>query len=120
MRIVGKFIMIGLLLGLAACSDWLNVSPDDQVNEETLFTDGDGYRNALNGIYKDLADFALYGRELTWGMNEVLGQTYHLNYIPSDHAYYYMAWSMYDNDKVEAILSSCGNRLIMRLQIVII
>ena len=59
MRIVGKFIMIGLLLGLAACSDWLNVSPDDQVNEETLFTDGDGYRNALNGIYKDLADFAL-------------------------------------------------------------
>ena len=106
MRIVGKFIMIGLLLGLAACSDWLNVSPDDQVNEETLFTDGDGYRNALNGIYKDLADFALYGRELTWGMNEVLGQTYHLNYIPSDHAYYYMAWSMYDNDKVEAILSS--------------
>ena len=46
MRIVGKFIMIGLLLGLAACSDWLNVSPDDQVNEETLFTDGDGYRNA--------------------------------------------------------------------------
>ena len=98
--------MIGLLLGLAACSDWLNVSPDDQVNEETLFTDGDGYRNALNGIYKDLADFALYGRELTWGMNEVLGQTYHLNYIPSDHAYYYMTWSMYDNDKVEAILSS--------------
>ena len=76
------------------------------MNEETLFTDGDGYRNALNGIYKDLADFALYGRELTWGMNEVLGQTYHLNYIPSDHAYYYMAWSMYDNDKVEAILSS--------------
>ena len=28
--------MIGLLLGLAACSDWLNVSPDDQVNRRDV------------------------------------------------------------------------------------
>ena len=58
-KLINKSIILSLILALTACNDWLNVSPDDQVNEETLFTDGDGYRNALNGIYKDLADFGL-------------------------------------------------------------
>ncbi len=121
MRIVGKFIMLGLLLGLAACSDWLNVSRMIKLNEETLFTDGDGYRNALNGIYKDLQISHCMDRELTWGMNEVLGQTYHLNYIPSDHAYYYI-WlgRCMIMIKLKQFCRPCGNRLIMRLQIVII
>ena len=38
---------------LGACTNWLDVAPDDQVNEETLFSEANGYRNALNGIYKN-------------------------------------------------------------------
>ena len=48
---INKIIFAVLLpIMLSSCEQWLDVSPDDQVNEETLFENGDGYRNALNGV----------------------------------------------------------------------
>ena len=61
---------------LGACTNWLDVAPDDQVNENTLFSKSDGYRNALNGIYKNMAESQLYGKELLYGAVEVLGHSY--------------------------------------------
>ena len=37
-----------MLLTMSSCS-WLDVSPSNEVNEEDMFSKGDGYRNALNG-----------------------------------------------------------------------
>jgi len=74
---------------LGACTNWLDVAPDDQVNEETLFSKADGYRNALNGIYKNMAETQLYGKELLYGAVEVLGHSYSSGYLAlSDNALY--------------------------------
>ena len=83
-------ILIGLVLfafTLGSCDSWLDVAPDDQVNEETLFKTGEGYRTALNGVYKDLSVTSLYGREMTWGFLDVLAQCYDSWSINSGHIY---------------------------------
>lgn len=42
-------------LTLASCSDWLNLYPSDEIKEEYLFSSGDGFRTAMNGIYRKMA-----------------------------------------------------------------
>lgn len=64
------------MLSLSACNDWLDIDPSDQVSSEKLFESGDGFRNALNGIYIAMSSSELYGRELSWGLASVLSQTY--------------------------------------------
>ncbi len=61
---------------LSGCEKWLDVSPEDQVDANSLFETGDGYRNALHGIYINMASSTLYGQNLTWGLVDVIGQCY--------------------------------------------
>ena len=42
--------LIVMGFSLTSCSDWLDVNPQDQIMEEFLFTTGEGYQTALNGI----------------------------------------------------------------------
>lgn len=67
-----------LLVGMAwtSCSDWLDLQPQDTTVEEDLFKTGEGYRNALNGIYKQMATSSMYGKELTWGALDAMAQYY--------------------------------------------
>ena len=53
-----SFLLLGTVL-LGACSDWLDVAPSNQVNDKDMFANGDGYRNALNGIYVKMAKTSL-------------------------------------------------------------
>ena len=48
-------------LTLSSCSDWLDLYPSDEIKEEYLFSSGDGFRTATNGIYRKMATFDLYG-----------------------------------------------------------
>lgn len=75
------FIIILLLVSLSSCDKWLDVSPKNQVTDEELFKNGEGFRNALNGVYEMLSSQELYGRELSWGFLSVLAQTYDDNDI---------------------------------------
>jgi hypothetical protein len=50
--------------------------------EEDLFSDPEGYRTALNGIYRLLAQKELYGQQLTWGVASVLGNNYDASLLP--------------------------------------
>lgn len=76
MKILKFITAITLLTVLSSCNDWLTISPKDQVSEEQLFETGAGYRNALNGIYQNMASGSMYGREMTWGALDVLAQYY--------------------------------------------
>ena len=59
-------LLFVMLLTMSSCS-WLDVSPSNEVNEEDMFSKGDGYRNALNGLYLKLSESSFYGRNLSWG-----------------------------------------------------
>ena len=76
MKIKNIILVLCTSLTFCSCSDWLDVSPNNQVDGENLFNSGNGYRIALNGIYKQMSSQNLWGEELTWGMADVLGQQY--------------------------------------------
>ena len=73
-----SFFSILLILPfiLASCDSWLDVTPEDEIEEKDLFSSGEGFRNALNGIYKSLSESDLYGKELTWGLLDAMAQCY--------------------------------------------
>ena len=70
-------------LTLSSCSDWLDLYPSDEIKEEYLFSSGDGFRTATNGIYRKMATFDLYGSNLTWGILDAWAQAYYIEQAPS-------------------------------------
>lgn len=93
------------LLATVSCEKWLDVNPADEVTEENLFKVGTGYRNALNGVYKSLSSSSLYGRELTWGMADFLGQCYQ-TYNLYGNVYAEFASYDYTSDDAKSVISS--------------
>ncbi|MEG0796151.1 MAG: RagB/SusD family nutrient uptake outer membrane protein [Odoribacter sp.] len=75
-----NLLILLFLFSLTSCNQWLDVRPEDQIGEKDLFSTGEGYRNALNGIYKSLSDYSLYGRQLSWGIPEAMAQTYNYSW----------------------------------------
>lgn len=78
---------VSLFMGaamLTSCQDWLDVYPSDEIREEQLFSTGDGFRSALNGIYRKMSTWDLYGSNLTWGIIDAWGQCYNTEEAPSD------------------------------------
>ena len=70
-------ILIALTGMLAvSCNAWLDVTPDNAIADDDLFSTGFGYRNALNGIYTNLASDELYGKQLSWGFLSAISQQY--------------------------------------------
>lgn len=67
-----------IVLGMFAtsCSDWLDVKPKTAVNEEDLYSRELGFKEALTGIYIQMSNKALYGRELSYGITDILAQRY--------------------------------------------
>lgn len=85
MKMNKLFLVCILPVMFSACNSWLDVQPEEQISEDEVFSSGDGYRNALNGIYRSLSVANLYGREMTWGLMDVLGQCYDVSRIPADY-----------------------------------
>ena len=81
-------LLLVLLVSLStiSCDGWLDVKPQDEIDEKDLFATGDGYRHLLNGIYYGLSNSSLYGRELTWGIVDALGQCFDFSNTHSTNA----------------------------------
>lgn len=69
-------IMLAVITALASCSDWLDIQPSDRITEENNYSSVSGFEKALNGIYVELNQSSIYGKELTSGFIEVLAQRY--------------------------------------------
>lgn len=74
-----KHILIGSTIALTAlcsCADFLDVRPKQELVEGELFKSASGFEDAIYGVYGSLQTTALYGKNLTWFMNEILAQNY--------------------------------------------
>jgi len=102
-----KYILISVFF-LSSCSNWLDISPEDEVVEEKLFKEASGYRNALNGVYKQIAEPNLYGKEATWGFMDVLAQTYNTGWggIQTYDSYYKALTYNYELEAVKPYIES--------------
>ncbi|MDR1414320.1 MAG: RagB/SusD family nutrient uptake outer membrane protein [Odoribacteraceae bacterium] len=79
-----KLLTVCLSLCLLSCNDWLEVRSNDVLLQEEVFSDGDGIRIAVNGIYRQISSRDLYGENLTWGFASLLAQHYQGSYYLSD------------------------------------
>lgn len=76
-RITCRYLLLALMLGsTAACNKWLDVKPKTQVGEDDLLEDEQGFKDALIGVYTGISGEALYGREFTMALTDVLAANY--------------------------------------------
>lgn len=69
-------IAILAVIPLCVSCDWLDISPENTVDEKDLFSTGYGFRNALNGIYLKMGSPEVYGKNLSWGFLSAVAQEY--------------------------------------------
>lgn len=93
-----------LLLSFYSCESWLNVTPSDRLSEEMLFNDREGFVKALNGVYIELNTNELYGRNLTAGALDVMGQYY--NVASSSHAFYNYGGLVYTGNNEKTLFDN--------------
>ncbi len=112
--------LAGLLFMLAGCNSWLDVKPEDRMTDKELFSTVQGFRTALNGIYVELNDRALYGANMIATVVEVLAQRYDFSGTTTDVSK--MGTYRYDTDysknqfaaiweKAYAIIANCNKLL---------
>ena len=46
-----KILLIGCLLVMVSCNNWLDVDPKSQVKDKDLFASEMGFKEALSGVY---------------------------------------------------------------------
>ena len=72
-------ILAGTLLLTTGCNSWLDVPVDGQFTKKEIFAIGDGYREALHGVYKEMATSSLYGLNLQFGVIDFFSNQYNIN-----------------------------------------
>ena len=104
-KILFILVMWGMLF--SSCTDWLDVTPENSIEEADLFKEATGFQNALNGVYEQMASTKLYGKELSFGMLDAMGRVWCLQgenfYNIKNYHYYYQAGTFaYDaNDDIK-------------------
>ena len=99
---------INLLAGLVAvvfatsCNNFLDVHPAGEVDESEQFGSIRGYRNAMYGVYGSMAASNLYGKNLSYGFVDQLGQLF--GYDNSSETSYFVSQYDYLRSDVRTIV----------------
>jgi len=73
MKNIPKTIALaGTLILLSGCEKFLSVQPQTQSTQDVLFQSPQGFKDALTGLYIQLKDNQLYGRDMLYGTMEHL------------------------------------------------
>ncbi|MGJ1269454.1 RagB/SusD family nutrient uptake outer membrane protein [Sphingobacterium spiritivorum] len=102
------FFLFACSLYGTACTKWLDIRPKTEVSEVVLFENEQGFKDAMTGVYTQMASRNLYGQEVTMGLMEVLAQNYDVDL--NTHSYYqagnYNYLSVMTRPKIDAFWSS--------------
>lgn len=118
MKTYKNILLSGLLLfSLSSCSDWFQVEPENEIAKEDLFSSYDGYRTALNGIYRNLSGTSLYGQDLSFGFISLLGQNYEVpSWLALYPEYYFLGNAInynYEHNNTKVQLKLFGKKRII-------
>lgn len=70
------WMILAILFTFSSCEDWFDISPKSDLKAEDLFSNEQGFRDALIGCYALMSGTDLYGAQLTCTYMDVLGQYY--------------------------------------------
>lgn len=125
---LNKYIItlsVALCTMLSGCTDWLDTQPNDKQSEEQQFSTKDGFYSAVNGVYNRMSGSNLYGKTLSYGDLDLLGQYYIVEQSNQGSYYKYLRaltnWD-YTEEGVSAVLSSTWNEAystIMNINVVL-
>ena len=96
------FAMAGLVSG---CSGWLDYTPKDKQIEAQQFGSRQGFYAAVNGAYNRLTSDLMYGRNLSFGMLDLMAKRYNTGDTDSRLEYKY-AQHNYTDDDVAKVLGN--------------
>jgi starch-binding outer membrane protein, SusD/RagB family len=95
----------------SSCEDYLDVRPKSEIPVGLHFERESGYADQLAGVYTQMCGTAMYGREMTFGLVEVLSQNYDLH--PNNSVYHYASEYNYTEtttvSRIDAIWSNTYN-----------
>ncbi len=83
---------------MASCDDFLDVRPDSEKLESDLFSNAQGFEDAIYGVYGCLQSTSLYGKELSWGLADIMSQDLGQNTVSS----LALARYQYENDELKS------------------
>lgn len=85
-----------------SCKKWLDVNPKTTISQKLLFEDEQGFKDALTGVYVQMASRPLYAREMTMAMMDVLAQNYDVS--TSTHPYYQAGRYNYEDGGIKGTI----------------
>lgn len=110
MKIRHIVLSVLLLPLLQSCENWLDVKPKSQIEAEVLFEREAGFKDALTGVYTNMISPAMYGREMTFGMADILGCAYSGVVGGNGVDYHHLHIYEYDNANAEAVIVAAWQR----------
>lgn len=106
---------IGICLTLficSSCSDWLDVKPKTEEEADDKFSSLAGFKSALAGVYLQLSQPELYGREMTFGTVGVLGQEWdRSSSYPTYGNYYYLCEYNFEQPAPRSVIDNLWKKM---------
>lgn len=105
-----KIYLAALLLAATmttACEEWLKIEPQYEITDTDLYKNTAGYYKVVNGLYRQMSEFSLYGKELSWGMTDVWARYYAVD-PASDYKSYPQMYNLEYDAKEAASLASAA------------
>lgn len=95
-------ILMPLMLVFTGCNKWLDVKPKTQVDADVMYDREAGFKDVLYGAYVTMASANLYGREMTFGFVDAVGNVY-----PNTGSFYQQVRNNdYTNTQVEPLITA--------------
>lgn len=88
MKKIFRYMILAGLVVCMGCNDWLNVNPKTESREDVQFATESGFKDALTGVYIQLASADLYGREMSMQFTELLAQHWTTSDMGTDANHY--------------------------------
>ncbi|WP_256006870.1 RagB/SusD family nutrient uptake outer membrane protein [Pedobacter deserti] len=70
------YTCLALAVAFVSCKKWIDVEPKTNIENDRFFSSPAGFTEALNGVYLNMGNVVSYGRDMTWGLVDVMGRTY--------------------------------------------
>jgi hypothetical protein len=101
-----------IIVSLTGCKKWLDTEPPLQVDENTVLSTEQGFKEALNGVYLQMGNVNVYGKDMTFGLLSVLGRSYDTTISPAiGNLYYQGARYNFQDPAVKTAFTNIWNNL---------
>ena len=101
-----RYILCVLALcGLTACENFLDITPQGQVERDDLLSTADGVEDAMYGVYASMRNNSLYGQEMSFFTLDVLAQYFYDGSEMNDNLNQLLAYN-YKHSAVQTIFET--------------